>query len=136
MTAVKLEFESCFRAIKHGNSEIWRYNVDLGQNCIFYAPNEVYFSMWFIQLTAGIFEMPVVASHGTEPGVVIKFNDSSSHPGTHMLQNLIKPTAIDKLMTFLTKIYRVMLQYVATIREACYSRYFNNRIFPHWIPQI
>ena len=47
--------------------------------------------MRFFQLT-GIFEMPVVASHvtepgslQTEPGAVITVSDSSSHPGTRML---------------------------------------------------
>ena len=61
----------------------------LGAN---YTPNVVIFSMWFLQLRACIFEMPVVASHViesdsllTEPGAVIKFSDFSSHPGTRML---------------------------------------------------
>ena len=64
----------------------------LGTNYIFYAPNVVNCSMWFLQLTACIFETPVVASHVTEsdslltePGAVIKFSDFSSHLGTRML---------------------------------------------------
>ena len=43
--------------------------------------------MWFLQLTAWIFEMPAVASHVTEPGwlltepgAVIKFRHFSTHP--------------------------------------------------------
>ena len=49
------------------------------------------FSLWFLQLTACIFEMPMVASHVTKPSMplielaaVIKFSDFSSHPGTRM----------------------------------------------------
>ena len=48
--------------------------------------------MSFLQLTAWIFEMSVVASHVTEPGwlltepgAVIKFRHFSTHPGTRML---------------------------------------------------
>ena len=49
-----------FHAIRHGNSEIWRHNVDFRPNYIFNALNVVNFSMWFLQLTACIFEMLVM----------------------------------------------------------------------------
>ena len=64
----------------------------LGPYNIFYAPIAVNFSMWFLQMTACIFEMPVVASHViqqgsslTESGAAIKCSDFSRHPGTRML---------------------------------------------------